>query len=95
MSEELQDLSTWLKEYGVTTVAMEGTEVYWKPVYNLLDGQFDLLVVNPEHIKKLAGRKTDAADAEWIADLLRHGLLRGSFIPYAEDLPAIGLLYFS
>jgi transposase len=57
--------------------------VYWKGVYNLLEGQFEILVVNPEHIKKLTGRKTDAADAEWIADLLRHGLLRGSFIPSA------------
>jgi transposase len=83
MSEELQALSEWLKNYGVTTIAIESTGVYWKPVYNLLEGQFDILVVNPEHIKKLRGRKTDMADAEWIADLLRHGLLRGSFIPSA------------
>src|SRR5215831_15103063 len=83
MSEELQELSGWLSEYGITTVAIESNGVYWKGVYNLLDGQFELLVVNPEHIKKLAGRKTDVADAVWIADLLRHGLLRGSFIPSA------------
>ncbi len=83
MSDDLLDLSAWLKEHGVTTVALESTGVYWKPVFNLLDGQFDILVVNPEHIKKLTGRKTDSADAEWIADLLRHGLLRGSFIPSA------------
>lgn len=81
MSEELGTLSAWLLEQGVTVVAMESTGVYWKPVYNLLDGQFEILVVNAEHIKKLSGRKTDVADAEWIADLLRHGLLRGSFIP--------------
>src|SRR5579884_1059593 len=55
--------------------------VYWKPVYNLLEGAFELLVVNAQHIKAVPGRKTDAKDAEWIADLLQHGLLRGSFIP--------------
>lgn len=81
MSEELSALSDWLTAEGVTVVAMESTGVYWKPVYNLLDGQFEILVVNAEHIKKLSGRKTDVADAEWIADLLRHGLLKGSFIP--------------
>jgi transposase len=83
MSDDLLGLSVWLKEHGVTTVALESTGVFWKPVFNLLDGQFEILVVNPEHIKKLTGRKTDSADAEWIADLLRHGLLRGSFIPSA------------
>jgi transposase len=84
VSDELEALSAWLKGQGVTTVAIESTGVYWKPVHNLLEGQFDILVVNPEHIKKLSGRKTDMADAEWIADLLRHGLLRGSFIPSAR-----------
>lgn len=83
MSEELGELSAWLKDYQVTTVALESTGVYWKGVFNLLEGQFEILVVNPEHLKKLKGRKTDVADAEWIADLLRHGLLRGSFIPSA------------
>jgi transposase len=83
MRDELQDLAAWLTRYGVTTVALESTGVYWKPVHHLLEGQFEILVVNPEHVKKLAGRKTDVADAEWIADLLRHGLLRGSFIPSA------------
>jgi transposase len=83
MSEEPGELSTWLKAYQVTTVAIESTGVYWKGAFNLLEGQFEILVVNPEHIKKLKGRKTDVADAEWIADLLRHGLLRGSFIPSA------------
>ncbi len=83
MSEDLLELSTWLKEYEVTTIAIESTGVYWKGVFNLLGDEFEILVVNPEHIKKLSGRKTDAADAEWIADLLRHGLLSGSFIPSA------------
>ena len=83
MSEELGELAAWLKAYQVTTVALESTGVYWKGLFNLLEGQFEILVVNPEHIKKLKGRKTDVADAEWIADLLRHGLLRGSFIPSA------------
>lgn len=83
VTRELEGLRQWLKEKGVTHVAMESTGVYWKPVYNLLDGQFEVLVVNAEHIKAIAGRKTDVADAEWIADLLRHGLLRGSFIPSA------------
>ena len=68
-------------ELGVTHVAMESTGVYWKPVFNLLDGRFAILVVNAEHVKALAGRKTDVQDAEWMADLLRHGLLKGSFIP--------------
>ena len=83
MTEELSGLADWLTEKGVTHVAMESTGVYWKPVYNLLEGQFEILVVNAEHIKKWAGRKTDVQDAEWIVDLLRHGLLKGSFIPSA------------
>jgi len=81
MTGELQELGRWLEERGVTHVVMESTGVYWKPVYNLLDGRFFLLVVNAQHLKALAGRKTDVQDAEWLADLLRHGLLRGSFIP--------------
>jgi len=84
MMEDLEGLSRWLGEQGVTHVAMESTGVYWKPVYNLLDGRFEVLVVNAEHVKALTGRKTDVADAEWIADLLRHGLLKGSFIPSAQ-----------
>lgn len=80
-TEELLKLSDWLKEQGCTHVAMEGTGVYWKPVYNLLEGNFELLVVNAQHIKAVPGRKTDTKDAEWIADLLQHGLLKASFIP--------------
>jgi len=81
VTEDLDALAGWLAAQGVTHVAMESTGVYWKPVFNILDGRFEVLVVNAEHLKKLAGRKTDVQDAEWIADLLRHGLLRGSFIP--------------
>ena len=78
----LRALAQWLTETGCTHVAMESTGVYWKPVYNLLEGAVELLVVNAAHIKKF-GDKTDVTDAEWLADLLRHGLLRGSFIPSA------------
>lgn len=83
-TRELLFLLDWLKEAGCTHVAMESTGVYWKPIYNLFEDQFDqVLVVNAQHIKTVPGRKTDVKDAEWIADLLRHGLLRGSFIPPA------------
>jgi transposase len=81
-TSELRALAQWLTETGCTQVAMESTGVYWKPVYNLLEGMFEILVVNAAHIKKF-GDKTDVTDAEWLADLLRHGLLRGSFIPSA------------
>jgi transposase len=81
MTEHLAALADWLAELGVTHVTMESTGVYWKPVFNLLDGRFAILVVNAERIKAIAGRKTDVQDAEWLADLLRHGLLKGSFIP--------------
>ncbi len=81
MSGDLEALAGWLSELGVTHIAMESTGVYWKPVFNLLDGRFQILVVNAEHIKALTGRKTDVQDAEHIADLLQHGMLRGSFIP--------------
>jgi len=81
MTADLLALADWLQEAGCTHVAMESTGVYWRPVYNLLEGQFELLVVNAQHIKAVPGRKTDVKDAAWIAELLRHGLLRGSFIP--------------
>ncbi|HLZ59635.1 MAG TPA: IS110 family transposase [Ktedonosporobacter sp.] len=80
-TEELLKLSDWLKEQEVTHIAFEATGVYWKPVFNLLEGNFEILVVNAQHIKAVPGRKTDVRDAEWIADLLRHGLLKASFIP--------------
>jgi len=81
MTRDLLELGDWLKGHQVTHAAMESTGSYWKPVYNLVEGQAELLVVNAQHIKAVPGRKTDVKDAEWIADLLRHGLLRGSFIP--------------
>src|ERR671918_986102 len=82
MTSGLLELADWLGESQVTQVAMESTGVFWKPVYNLLEGlDFTLLVVNAKHIKAVPGRKTDVKDAEWIADLLRHGLLQGSYIP--------------
>ena len=81
MTQDLLALSDWLTSKGVTHVAMEATAEYWKPVYNLLEASFVVLVVNAHHIKNVPGRKTDVKDAAWIADLLRHGLLRGSFIP--------------
>jgi transposase len=81
MTKDLLELGDWLKGHQITHAAMESTGSYWKPVYNLLEGQMELLVVNAHHIKAVPGRKTDVKDAEWIADLLRHGLLRGSFIP--------------
>jgi transposase len=80
-TRELLRLLDWLAEAGVTHVAMESTGVYWKPLWNLLEGAFTLLLVNAAHIKQVAGRKTDVKDSEWLADLLRHGLLRASFVP--------------
>jgi len=82
VTQQLLALADWLEAERVTHVAMESTGVYWKPVYNLLEDRgLELLVVNARHIKNVPGRKTDVKDAEWIADLLRHGLLRASFIP--------------
>jgi transposase len=81
MTADLLALSDWLQQCGCTHVAMESTGEYWKPVFNILEGTFEVLLVNAQHIKAVPGRKTDVGDAEWIADLLRHGLLRASFIP--------------
>lgn len=81
MTRDLVELAGWLSGHGVTQLAMESTGVYWKPIWNLLEGHFELLLVNAQHIKTVPGRKTDAKDCEWIAELLQHGLLRGSFVP--------------
>ena len=81
MTKDLLALADWLKEREVTHVAMESSGVYWVPVFNLLEDEFTVMVVNARHMKAVPGRKTDVKDAEWIADLLRHGLLRASFIP--------------
>jgi len=85
MTQDLLEMRDWLKEQGCTHIAMEATGVYWKPIYNLLEGDFEILVVNAHHIKTVPGRKTDVKDAEWIADLLSHGLLSASFIPSAPQ----------
>jgi transposase len=84
-TQELLLMKDWLTAAGCTQIAMESTGVYWKPIFNLLDGDFDLLVVNAQYIKAVPGHKTDVRDAEWIADLLQHGLLKGSFIPPAPQ----------
>jgi transposase len=81
MTDDLLHLADWLATNGVTHVAMESTGVYWKPVWNLLEARFELLLVNARHVKAVPGRKTDAKYCEWLADLLRHGLLRRSFVP--------------
>jgi transposase len=85
VTAELLALGDWLSAAACPHVAMESTGVYWKPIDNLLVDTFVLLVVNAQHIKAVPGRKTDVRDAEWIADLLQHGLLRGSFIPPATQ----------
>lgn len=82
MTRDLLALADWLESEQVSHVAMESTGVYWMPVFNLLEGHsFELLVVNARHVKAVPGRKTDVKDAEWLAELLRHGLLKASFVP--------------
>jgi transposase len=85
MTGDLLLLVDWLQAAGCTHVAMESTGVYWKPVYNLLEGLFDVVVVNAQHMKAVPGHKTDVKDAEWIADLMQHGLLKASFIPSPQQ----------
>ncbi|GIQ65785.1 hypothetical protein PACILC2_43530 [Paenibacillus cisolokensis] len=86
MTEDLLALIDWIKSHGCTHVAMESTGSFWKPIYNLLEmEQIETLVVNAKHMKNVPGRKTDVKDAEWIAGLLRHGLLKGSYIPNREQ----------
>lgn len=81
MTSGLLDLLDWLKEAGCSHVAMESTGVYWKPIYNVLETEMEVLLVNAQHIKAVPGRKTDVKDAEWIASLLQLGLLEASFVP--------------
>ena len=87
MTADLEALADWLAARGCTHAAMEATGAYWKPVYNVLEarGGVELVVANAEHVRAVPGRKTDVKDAEWLADLLRHGLLRASFIPDREQ----------
>lgn len=84
MTDELLQLGDWLSSVGCTHVAIESTGVYWKPVFNILEGLLTVILVNARHIKAVPGRKTDVRDCEWLADLLRHGLLKASFIPPPE-----------
>jgi transposase len=84
MTRDLRAMADYLQALGVTHVALESTGVLWKPVWNILDGRFTLLLVNPRHVKQVPGRKSDVSDAEWIAQLLQCGLLRGSFVPRRE-----------
>jgi transposase len=84
MTNDLRKLKEWLKEYGVTAVAMESTGIYWKPVFNILEDDFDVVLANAQHIKNVPGRKTDIKDCQWIAHLFRNGLISGSFIPPRE-----------
>ena len=85
MTKDLLDLNDWLADVGITHVAMESTGDYWKPIYNILEGNFEVWVVNASHVKNVPGRKTDVKDAHWLADLMRHGLLRPSYIPNQEQ----------
>lgn len=80
-TRELLRLGDFLAQHQIPIVAMESTGVYWKPIWNLLEDQFDLMLVNAQHIKQVPGRKTDVKDCQWIAQLLRHGLLKRSFVP--------------
>lgn len=84
MTNDLLRLKKWLKEHGITHVAMESTGVYWKPIFNILEDSFEVILVNARHVKNVPGRKTDVKDSEWLCKLLRSGLVRGSFIPPKE-----------
>ncbi len=81
MTRDLLAMSDWMAAQGVTHVAMESTGVYWKPIFNILESRFTVLLVNARHLKQVPGRKSDVRDCQWIAQLLQHGLLKGSFIP--------------
>jgi transposase len=81
MTADLLSLHDWLSEWEVQQVALESTADYWKPVFNILEEGFEVVLVNAQHVKKVPGRKTDASDAEWLAELMLHGLLKASFIP--------------
>lgn len=85
MTPDLLRMRDWLKQREVSHVAMESTASFWKPIFNILEGHLEMFVVNAQHLKTVPGRKTDTRDAEWIADLLQHGLLRPSFVPPAAQ----------
>lgn len=81
MTADLLVLDDWLRQRQIAVIALESTGVYWRPIYNILEVDRTVILVNARHMKAVPGRKTDLKDSEWIADLLRHGLLRASFIP--------------
>jgi transposase len=81
MTADLLAMADWMAGQDVTHVAMESTGVFWKPIYNLLESRFTVLLVNARYLKQVPGRKSDIRDCQWIAQLLQHGLLKGSFIP--------------
>ena len=83
----LGELAGWLNQHGVTHAAMEATGVYWKPVWTVLDGEFDLVLANASHVRNVPGRKTDVSDAQWIADLLAHVVAQMGRIRLSECLP--------
>jgi transposase len=85
LTVDILGLADWLREGQVTQVAMESTGIYWRPIFNILESEFDVLLVNAQHIKHVPGRKTDINDAQWIAELLQHGLLKASYVPDAEQ----------
>ncbi len=85
MTRDILGLKQWLVASGCRQIAMESTGVYWKPIYHLLEDSFEIVLVNAQHMKAVPGRKTDVKDAEWITDLLQHGLLKASFIPSSEQ----------
>jgi transposase len=84
MTADIERLRAWLAELGVTHVAMESTGVFWKPLFNVLEERFIVVLANAAHVKAVPGRKTDVRDSEWLLELMQHGLIRGSFIPPAE-----------
>lgn len=81
MTEDIEQLRDWLKSEGVTHVAIESTGIYWRPIFNVLEQDLEIILANARHIKNVPGRKTDVKDSEWLCRLLRNGLIRGSFIP--------------
>ena len=79
-TQDLLELGDWMAAQGITHVAMEATGVYWKPIWHILEGRFELVLANAAHIKNVPGRKSDVSDAAWISDLLAHGLISASFV---------------
>jgi transposase len=85
LTGDLQQLKQWLQQWRVTHVALESTGIYWRPVWNILEGgAYEMILVNPQHFRSVPGRKTDQKDCEWLAQLLQHGLVRSSFVPAQE-----------